>query len=86
MIYNILVDRLHIFGLERWPPYDKGIEDDTDRPCVHFETVAIRGIEQHFWRNIVWSATNGLLPFTRALNERGQSEVADFDIHVCIKE
>src|SRR5882762_1108186 len=83
---NVLVNSLNIFGLERRASNDKSVQDNTHRPCVDFEAVSIRGIEQHFWCNIVWGATNSFLPLPRALNERSEPKVTDLDIHVGVEE
>ena len=38
------------------------------------------------WRNIVRGSTDSLLPFARTLYKRGKAKVANFDVHVRIKE
>jgi hypothetical protein len=83
---NSLIYSFDIFGLEGRPSDDESIQDDTNRPSINLEAVPIDSIEQHFRCNIVRSTTNGLLPLARALNERSESKVTDFDIHIYIEE
>ena len=83
---SLLIDRLHVFGLEWWSPNDKGIEDDTDRPRIDLEAVPIRGIKEYLGCDVIGCSTYGLLPFPRIFYQRGKSEIADLDVHVCIQE
>ena len=83
---NSLINLFNVFGLEGWSADDEGVKDDTDGPSVNLKAVSVRGVEQNFWRDIVWRATDGLLPLAGTLNKCGQTKVADFDVHVCIKE
>jgi hypothetical protein len=48
--------------------------------------VSVRGVELYLWRNIVLRAADDFLPFARALDERGQAKVPDFDVLVHVKE
>lgn len=83
---NLLIHFFDVFSLEGRPADDEGVEDDTDGPGVNFKTVSVRGVEQHLWRDIVWRAADGFLPFAGALDKRGQAKVPDFDVHLRVKE
>jgi hypothetical protein len=48
--------------------------------------VSIRGVEQNLWRDIVGRATDGLLPLARTFDKSSQTKVADFSVHVRMKE
>jgi hypothetical protein len=86
ILANLLIHLFDVFGLEGGPADDKCVEDDTDGPGVNLEAVSVRGVEQYLWRNVVRRATNRFLPLAGALNKRGQTKVADFDVHVRVKE
>ena len=59
----LLVNCFDVLRLERWPANDKGINNDTNTPCIDLETVSICSIEQNFRGNIVRCPTNRFLPF-----------------------
>jgi hypothetical protein len=83
---DLLINFFDVFSLEGWPTDDEGVEDDTDGPRVNFKAVSVRGVEQYLRSDIVRRAADGLLPLARALDKGGQTEVADFDVHVRVKE
>lgn len=83
---NALVDSLDILRLERRLPNDECIENDTDRPSVHLETVSVCYIEQHLRRNIIRCSTDRLLPLTRILDQCRKPKVSHLNIHVPVKE
>lgn len=48
--------------------------------------MSVRGVEQHLRCNIIGGATDGFLPLAGALDKCGQTKVANFDVHVRVKE
>ena len=48
--------------------------------------MSVGGIEENLRRNVVWRATDCLLPFTGAFDESSKPKVTDFDIHVRIEK
>ncbi len=86
ILADLLINLLHIFGLERGTTDDESIEDNTDGPGVNFKAVSVRGVEQYLWCNVVWRATDGLLPLAGTLDKRSQAKVANLDVHVCIEK
>ena len=85
-VNGALVDGLNILGLERGPPDHQGIEDNTNRPGVHFEAMSVRSIEEDFRSNVVGGTADCLLPLPRALDECSETEIPDLDIHVTIEK
>lgn len=86
IVAHALIHFFDVFRLEGWPTNDEGVQYDTDGPGVNFEIVSVRGVKQCLWRRIVRRPTNSFLPLATTLDERGQAEVADFDVHVRVKE
>ena len=81
-----LVDGLDVLGLEGRAADDESVEDDADGPRVDLEAVAIRLVEQHLGRDVVGRAADRLLALAGDLDERGEPEVADLDVHVLVEE
>lgn len=81
-----LVNSLDVLRLERRTADNESIEDDTDRPGVHLETVPVRSVEQHLRSDIIRGTADRLLALTRILNKRRQSEITDLDVHVAIQK
>lgn len=48
--------------------------------------MAISRIEQHFGSNIVGCSADGLLPFSRVLDQRSKTEIRNLDVHIGIKK
>lgn len=83
---GLLVDRLDILRLERWAANNKGVQDDTNRPCIHLKAVAISGIKKDLGRDVIRRPTYGFLPLSGVLDQSSKTKVAHFDIHIRVKE
>lgn len=72
--------------LERWFSHHKCVQNNTNTPRIHLETMSIRHIEQHLRRNIVRRSTDRLLPLPGTLDQRREPEIADLNVHVRVEE
>jgi hypothetical protein len=83
---NVLVDGLDVFGLEGRTADDEGVQNDADGPGVDFEAVAVDGVEEDLWGDIIRSAAYCLFALPGALDECCEAKIADLDVHVCVEE
>jgi hypothetical protein len=81
-----LVDCFDILCLERWLANYESVQDNSNRPRVNLEAVSVILVEEYFRSDVVWCPADGLLTFTRALNQGCQPKVSHFDVHVGIEE
>lgn len=84
--YDLLINSFDLFSLEGRASDDQGVQDDTHRPSINLEAMAIGSIKQHFRCDIVRGTTNSFFPLARALNEGSEPKVTDFDVHIYIEE
>ena len=83
---DVLVDILDLLGLERWSSNNQGVKNNPDRPNVYLEGMAVRGIKQNLWRNIIRRSAYCLLPLSRVFDECREPEIPHFDVHIPIQE
>lgn len=82
----LLINGLDLLSLEWRATNDKGVQNYANGPSVHFETVTVCGVKEYLRCNIVRGATNGLLAFTRILDQGSKAEIPDLDVHTSIQK
>ena len=80
-----LVGRLDVRGLEGGLANNQSVDNDSDRPDVDFVRVTLLALK-HFWCNIVGCTTDGTLALTVELKLSGKTEIANFNLHLVVKE
>ena len=82
---NSLVRRLDIRGLKGRLANDQGVDYHTNRPDVDLVRVTLFAFED-LRRDIVGSTANRALPLTIKLELGSETEIADLDLHLVVKE
>ena len=83
---TILVDGFDLFCLEGRATNDERVQNDTNGPGVHFEAIAVCGVEEYLWGNVVRRTADGLLAFAGILDQGSKPEISDLDIHPSIQK
>mmetsp|Transcript_24716 Transcript_24716/g.30853 ORF Transcript_24716/g.30853 Transcript_24716/m.30853 type:complete len:293 (-) Transcript_24716:24-902(-) len=82
---DALVSRLNIRGFEGGLANDERVNYDTDGPNIDFIGVTLLALED-FWSDIVRRTANGALALAVELKLGSETEVANLDLHLVVKE
>lgn len=85
VLLNPIVGSFNVRSLKWRLANDERVDDDAQRPDVHFVGVS-RFPLQHLRRNVVGCPANSALAFPVEVNLGCESEVADLDLHALVDE
>lgn len=82
---NSSISGLNVISFKWWFSNNKGVNNHTDRPNIHFIRMSLFSFK-NLWSDIIWSTTYRTFTFTIIFELCGKTEVTNFYFHLIIQE